>query len=77
MKKYIDIWAPRWHDKVVLVAMYKVKPKNETTFIRLTDSGREYTGRYKVNTGDVLASPVDSNGAIRCYAVPLDKLERV
>jgi len=64
----IPIWEPRWHDRVVLVARYKVKEDNEILFTRGALNGN----RYPIKGSDIRKYPLESNGKIACYAVPLE-----
>lgn len=69
----IEIWQPRWHDRKVLIATYKVTAENEIIFTKAPS----LPGRYRIG-GDVVRScPVETNGAISVYAVPLDKLTKL
>lgn len=68
----IDIWQPRWRDRVVLIAKYKVGSENEIVFSKT----KSMPGVYFITGDDVRACPLESNGKVACYAVPLDKLER-
>ena len=68
--KRIEIWNPRWHDKVVLVAKYKVEGFNEIVFTKGTLKGRS----CKIKGEDIEKYPIESNGKIDCYAVPLERL---
>jgi len=69
----IEIFSPRWRDRVALVAKYKVV--SGTNEIRFTKAG-SYNGVYSVD-GDVIRKcALDINGKIDCYVVPLAKLER-
>ena len=70
----IEIYAPRWRDRVALIATYKVSPGRN--LIRFTRAG-VYNGIYAVDGGEVSKCPLESNGRIDCYAVPLAKLQRV
>ena len=70
----IEIFAPRWRDRVALIAKYKVT--NGVNKIRFTKAG-SYNGIYSADGDSIRKSPIDSNGRIECYAVPLDTLERV
>lgn len=66
----IEIWQPRWHDRVVLIAKHKVASRNVVVFTKT----KALKGRYYVSGEDITACPLESNGKIECYAVPLDKL---
>ena len=70
----IEICAPRWRDRVALIAKYKVTPG--VNKIQFTKAG-SYNGIYSVDGEVIRKSPIDTNGRIDCYAVPLDELERV
>lgn len=68
----IDIWTPRYHDRKVLIAVYKVKENNKIVFSKakhLADKVYYMSGRQ------IRSYPVDTNGKVQCYAVPLDELE--
>jgi len=70
----IEIWAPRWHDRVVLVKQSRIKPGKKYV-IRLTDAGA-YNGDY-IAEGDYIRSCLpDTNGVAPMFAVPLDELVR-
>mgnify|MGYP001360961188 CR=1 FL=1 len=65
----IEIWKPRWHDKKVLIAKYKVQDVNEIVFTKT----KCFKGKtFRVLGNDIVKYPVESNGSILCYAVPLD-----
>lgn len=68
----IDIWTPRYKDRVVLIASYKVKENNKIVFTKAKHlAGHEYFMRGS----QIRSYPIDSNGKVKCYAVPLDDLE--
>ena len=69
----ITIWAPRWHDKVVLISERKVrKGKNKIVFTKVP----KFKDKVFILEGDVIKRfPLDSNGVIPCYAVPLGIVE--
>lgn len=69
----IDIIEPRWHDRTVLVAKYKVKRGRNLIKIM----GGAAKGVYETSQIALASYPVESNGVIACYAIPLDKLERI
>lgn len=71
----IEIWEPRYKDNVCLIAKYKVQPG--TNFIIFTKAKHLDGLIFKVDSDVILNSPVDSNGKISCFAVPMDALERV
>jgi len=65
----IAIWEPRWHDRKVLIAKYKVKTgENDLIFTK----AKCLQGKtYKVHSRDIVDCPIETNGTIPCYAVPL------
>ena len=68
----IDIWLPKYKDRTVLVATYKVKEHNKIIFTR----AKHLTGKeYYLNRVQAVKYPVVNNGKIACYAIPLDDLE--
>lgn len=71
----IDIWTPRYRDNVCLVATYKVL--NGDNYIKFTKARHLNGMLFKITGDEIRNCPVDSNGRIPCYAIPMDKLERV
>ena len=65
----IDIWQPRWHDRRVLIAKYKVvKSDNLIRFTKApTLSGKVFCLPYE----EIVCHPIETNGSIDCYSVPL------
>lgn len=70
----IEIKQPRWRDKTVLIAKYKVGMHN---LIRMTGikEGQAYSGEFYITGANIQKYPLDSNGKIPCYAVKLDELQ--
>ena len=66
----IEIWEPRWHDKTVLIAKFKVKPGvNRITFTKW----QSMKGKVFDVGGHIISQcPTDTNGSIDCYVVPLE-----
>lgn len=68
----IEIWAPRWHDRKVLIAKYKVcNGKNEIIFTKGTLKGK----KFWIMGNELTKFPLETNGTISCFAVPLDSLK--
>jgi hypothetical protein len=67
----IEIWQPRWKDRVVLIAKYKVSSHNCITFTK-TPSMKD---KYYLSGETIINSPLETNGKIACYAVSMDELE--
>ena len=70
----IEIYEPRWHDRKVLVAAYKVKDDNEIVFTRSTSLSPDT--RYKISGAEIKKYPLGTNGKIDCYEVPLDVITK-
>lgn len=66
-----DIKQPRWKDKTVLLAKHKVGTHNSIVF----SETKSMPGTYYVSGEETRRHPVQSNGSIDCYAVPLSILE--
>lgn len=76
MVKFIEIWEPRYRDRVILVAPRHL-PASGPAYIEITKS--TFKGRYKVEEEDWKASKAEilncKNGAhFSVKAIPLDKL---
>jgi hypothetical protein len=69
----IEIWQPRWHDRKVLIATFKVDPGDNVVIFTKTKS---LPGRFHISAEKIRQCPVESNGRIDCYAVPLSYLEK-
>lgn len=67
----IEIWQPRWKDRKVLISVYKVKMG--MNYIKFTKTP-SLPGTYAISSSEIKQCPVESNGKIDCYAVPLEKL---
>lgn len=71
----IEIWSPRWHDRKVLIAKYKVSGGDN--YIVFTKAKNLIGKRFTIKSNEITNCPIETNGTIDCYTVPLDKLERV
>lgn len=67
----IVIWQPRYKDRTVMLAVYKVGTHNEITFTKAPS----LPGSYYISGEEARKYPVQSNGKLSCYCVPLDALE--
>lgn len=66
----IEIWQPRWHDRKVLIAKYKVtQGKNKIIFTKAKQLKDKV---FLVDGGVIAKCPIETNGTVDCYAVPLD-----
>lgn len=69
---FFEIWSRRFHDNRVLLACHKVAPHNKIVFTKDPTLGTE---PYYVSGKTIKKYPKESNGAIKCYVVPLDELK--
>ena len=74
----IEIWEPRWHDRKVLIAKYKIPSGDDDFEIEIMKTCVK--GTYKVPKWLVKESEVENmntkkGGTIEVVAVSLDKLE--
>lgn len=79
----LDIWYPRYKDKtadnkewIVLLADYKVR--NAFSVIKVIFTRAKHLKGFEgyIKRSEVLKYPLQSNGTIKCYTVPFNKLER-
>jgi hypothetical protein len=68
----LEIWAPRWKDRKVLIAKYKVQENNQIVF---TKTNTLKDKEYFMKGAKIAKYPIEDNGKIACYVVPLDDLE--
>ena len=64
----IEIWEPRWRDRKVLIACHKISTGRN--LIRFTKA-KSLPYIYEVDGKEVMSCPVETNGRIDCYSVPL------
>ena len=68
----IEIWQPKWKTHEVLIACHKVsRGKNLIKFTKV----KAYPDIYELDGDAIMSCPVQSNGRIDCYAVPLYMLK--
>lgn len=75
----INIKSPRYRDRTVLLARYRL-PCGQDVEVKITEGA--YNGVYKVKNEDICKAPIEDmktrNGTtIQVRAVPLSALERV
>lgn len=66
-----EIRQPRWKDRMVLLAKYKVGSHNQIVFTQ----AKSLPDTYYVSGAEVAKCKVGTNGTIPVYEVPLSKLE--
>lgn len=69
----IEIWQPRWKDRKVLLATFKVKQDNIVVFTKAPS----LKGEFYISGETARKYPVETNGTIGCFAVPLSEFEVV
>lgn len=72
----IEIWEPRYHDKAVLLAQYRLHD-NEDVDVKIVKG--HYAGNYKINSEDIRNAERETmktkkGGEITVVIVPLEKL---
>lgn len=67
----IEIWQPRWKDRTVMLAKFKVGTHNEITFTKT----KSLPETYYISGEKARTFPLEPNGKILCYCVPIDELE--
>lgn len=78
----LDIWAPRYSDaytatdeRVALLAQYKVAQSSPVIIVDFTKAKHLKGQRFCITREAVQRYPLDSNGKIPCYAVPMSAFE--
>lgn len=66
----IEIWSPRYNDRTVMIAAYKVGTHNIITFTK----AKSMPGQYYLSGETIRKYPQETNGKLMCHAVPLDEL---
>lgn len=69
-----DIWQPRWHDRKVLIAKHRVAV-NAITHVIMFSKSPTLKDEYHILTSQLVKYPVETNGTVQCYAVPLNDFE--
>lgn len=69
----LEIWSPKWKDRTVLLAKFKVGTHNIVKFLK----AKSMPGEYYVSGEEARKHPIVNNGKLDCYAVPMDKLEKL
>ena len=65
----IEVWSPRYKDDTCLIACYKVS--DGINQIRFTKAKHLQGKVFEVDSKTVRACPIQSNGRIDVYAVPM------
>lgn len=75
----INILEPRYHDRCVLIARYKIPAGSD---IQVNILRGAYKGVYKIANDVIIKSPVEgmmtrAGKMMSVRAVPIDKMERI
>lgn len=71
----IDIWAPRWRDRVVLVADWKVGPENKVEITHTNKAGvRSFPNPFVMSGQKIRSYPETFVKGRKMRAVKLDDL---
>jgi hypothetical protein len=78
----LDIWAPRYssaytdtNERVVLIAQYKVQYSSPIVIINFSKAKHLAGQRFCIKRENIVKYPLDTNGKIPCYAVPMSAFE--
>jgi hypothetical protein len=78
----LDIWAPRYssaytetNERVALIAQYKVQQSSPLVIINFSKAKHLAGQRFCIKREDIAKYPLDTNGKIPCYAVPMSAFE--
>lgn len=78
----LDVWFPRYSsaytetgERVALLAKYKVEQSTPILIVEFTKAKHLKGQRYAIRRSNVMKFPLDSNGKIPCYAVPMSAFE--
>lgn len=77
----LEVWYPRYHDlysdgeRVALLAKYKVDSGSAWIIVNFTKAKHLAGQRYCIQREKAKTYPIDTNGKIDCYAVPMSALE--
>ena len=74
----LEIWQPRYSstytdtkERVALLACYKVNQATPIILIEFTKAKHLLGQRFAITREKATSYPVDTNGKINCYAVPM------
>ena len=69
MVNKIYIWQPRYHDDVCLIGKKHVR---EGMYDICFTKAKHLNGKtYRMSASEIKTFPLDTNGKITCYAVPM------
>ena len=69
-----EIKTPRYHDNTIMLGVHKLDRSKKRNVIKIfSDTAKR--GYYTCDTEKIEGCPIESNGEIDCYVVPMDLLE--
>jgi hypothetical protein len=78
----MEIWAPRYSsaytetgERVALLAKYKVDKSTPIIRVEFTKAKHLVGQRFAIARDKVWKCPIDTNGKIPCYAVPMSEFD--
>lgn len=72
----IEIWEPRYHDRMVLLHVDKVRKAQPHIKVVFTKTKSDtFAGDWYISKKAAMKFKKDWNGSAYCYAIPFDKLE--
>lgn len=74
----IEIWEPRYRDKSVLIATYRL-PREGDVEVKITKGF--YSGKYIISRDDIIGAKIEDmktkkGGTVQIISVPLHKLKK-
>lgn len=69
---YLEVWAPKYSTKRVLLACRKIRQHNKVVFTKAPSTG---TQPYYISGATAKKYPKITNSTIWCYNVPLAELK--
>ena len=82
MTTKLEIWFPRYSsaytetgERVALLAKYKIERATPQIIVEFTKAKHLIGQRFAINKNYVMNCPIDSNGKIPCYAVPMSAFD--
>lgn len=70
----MEIWQPRYKDRVVLMAKYKVDTADEDIEVIFTKAKHLEGKTFTIKREDAKKCLISDNGKIDCYVVPFRNL---
>lgn len=79
----LEIWFPKYstaytdtQERVALLAQYKVEQASPHIIVEFTKAKHLQGQRYYISREKAMTYPLDTNGKINCYAIPMSAFEQ-